>query len=822
MLSAETALELLAPDQADRVLLCEAPLVEGAVAAGVAARAGQALADVADEARRGLEPKAAHLGAGGLPEPPPVGAREDERPDAEGRVEVRNPHGLHARPLSRLVAAAAEWDAEVEVRNATTGAGPASARSPTGLALLGALSGHELVLSASGREAERAVEALVELAREGFGELEGETATGGTRSPSHTSTSRVTPTGGAPAAPVEPAAAAALPTAAGPAAAPTAAGSAVPAADAAGPAPSSAALPSAAPAPGAVLSGLPASPGVAVGPARLLRAAPRGVPRRPAGDPEAERRALDAARDHVREELDRRRRALEARAGPDEAAILAAGAGLLDDPALLDPAHAAIEGGTSAAAAWADAVEEVAAAYRTLADPYLRARAVDLEDVGARVVRRLLAEDEPGLEDLAGILVAEDLAPADAAALDPALVRGIVTSRGGPTSHGAILARALGVPAVAGAGPVALALEEGTELALDGEAGTVTVAPDAEHRARLEARGAQDALDREADRAAAHEPAITRDGTRVEIAANVGSPADASAAAEAGADGVGLLRSEFLFTQRSTLPDEYEQESAYRAVAERLRGRPVILRTLDVGADKPLAALPQPPEDNPFLGARGIRLSLEEPDTLRTQLRAALRVAADLPLRVMFPMVATVEELRAARSIAQEAREELERAGVRVPARPELGVMVEVPSAALCARVLAREVDFLSLGTNDLAQYVLAAERGNARVAGLVDGLHPAVLRLVAMTVEGAEEEGRWVGVCGELAADPLATPVLVGLGVRELSMAPPAIPRVKRAVREIELAAARELAAAALAAGSAAEVRRLVQVGCARARAPG
>jgi phosphoenolpyruvate-protein phosphotransferase len=414
-----------------------------------------------------------------------------------------------------------------------------------------------------------------------------------------------------------------------------------------------------------------------------------------------------------------------------------------------------------------------------------------------------------------GIVVADELAPADAAALDPGKVRGLVTAGGGPTSHGAILARALGVPAVAGAGPAALAVPDGTELALDGEAGTVTVAPAPELRTRLEARAAREEREREAERSAAREPARTRDGHRVEVAANVGTEADAAAAARFGAEGVGLLRTELLFTGRATLPGEEEQSRAYAAVARALPGRPVIVRALDVGADKPLAALPQPPEANPFLGARGIRLLLERPELLRTQLRAVLRVVAEPPLRVMLPMVATLQELRAARAVAERARDELTAEGVPVPARLELGIMVEVPAAALSARALAREADFLSVGTNDLSQYVLAAERGNPRVAGLVDALHPAVLRLVAMAVEGAEEAGRWVGVCGELAADPAATAVLVGLGVRELSMSPPAIPRVKRMVRELELPAARELARAALAAGSAAEVRSLVGIGC-------
>jgi phosphocarrier protein FPr len=292
----------------------------------------------------------------------------------------------------------------------------------------------------------------------------------------------------------------------------------------------------------------------------------------------------------------------------------------------------------------------------------------------------------------------------------------------------------------------------------------------------------------------------------VEVAANVGNPREVAAAVAAGADGIGLFRTEFLFMDRQTVPDEHEQEAAYRAAAEALGGRPLLVRTLDAGADKPVPALAQTHEANPFLGVRGIRLGLERPDLLLGQLRALVRVADDHPLRVMFPMVATVDELAA-------ARDALGRATAEVGLTPsiDVGIMVEVPAAALMARMLAADADFFSIGTNDLTQYVLAADRGNEHVAALNDPLHPSVLHLIAATVEGAAAAGRWVGVCGELAGDPLATRLVLGLGVRELSMAAPTIASVKEAVRSVDLADAERVAARALACATAAEVRALL-----------
>ena len=567
-----------------------------------------------------------------------------------------------------------------------------------------------------------------------------------------------------------------------------------------------------------MLQGLPASPGIAVGPARCLRAARVPVPDGPSQDREADTAALERAVAAAGDDIRGLRDSVADRAGGPEAAIFDAHLLFLEDEALLGPAREGITAeGKSAARAWADAVAEAAVAWDALDDPYLRARGADLRSVGDQVLRHLLcpaADAGPSGTSPApgapGIVVAPDLSPAEAAGLDPAHVLGVACAFGGPTSHGAILARSLGIPAVVGAGRALLGVIEGTPLALDGEAGTVTVDPPAATVRALEARRAGRARDEAEAQARAHDPAVTRDGARVRVEANVAGPQDIGAAVAAGADGVGLLRTEFLFLAADHLPGEDEQETAYRAVAEGLGGRPLTLRTLDVGADKPLPYLPLEREPNPNLGLRGIRLGLSRPEVLTAQLRAALRVAADHPLRVMFPMVATVDEVRRARELLDAARASLIAEGTSVPERVEVGIMVEVPAAALLVEAFVPLVDFFSIGTNDLAQYVLAADRGNAEVAALADALHPAVLRLIDTVVRAAAEGGRSVAVCGELAGDPLAIPLLLGLGITELSLAAARIPLAKQAVRATDLGAARRLAAQALAAGSAAEVREL------------
>jgi multiphosphoryl transfer protein len=747
VLSAEMALDLLPPDLRERVALSGAPLVEGAVAAAVTARAGAPLEQVAEEARGGLAPKTAHLAVETAPSVERTATPAGEA--LERLLTIRNRLGLHARPAARFVQTASSFDAEVSVSNLTRGGGPASARSLNALATLGVRQGHEILVSASGPAAEEALAALEALAERNFDEEARE----------------------APAAPTQPA------------------------------------PPRAAPEPGAALTGLPAAPGIALGPVRHLRAAELHIPSHPGGEPDHEWRVLEAALARVRQDLGAARAAVALRAGEYEAAIFDAHLLFLEDEALVGAARRSIdEQGANAAQAWDAAVKEAGAAWDRLEDDYLRARAEDLAAVGRQVLERLLGQAPAAVPSAPGIVVAPDLTPAQTAALEPSVVQGIATAFGGPTSHSAILARSLGLPAVVGLGEALLFLPEDTPLALDGEAGVAYPNPSAEVSAEYEQRARARAEVVRAARAAAQGPATTRDGTTIEVAANVGSLADVPAAMASGADGVGLLRTEFLFLDRGEMPDEEEQYRAYVGIARALEGRPLVLRTLDVGADKPLPYVEQHHEANPYLGERGLRLGLARPEMLETQLRAALRVAAEYPVKIMFPMVATIDEYRAAVRLLETVREESD-----LP-RPEVGVMVEVPSAALAADAFADEVDFFSIGTNDLTQYTLAAERGNERVAAIADPLHPAVLHLIQLVAEAGRTRGKWVGICGELGGDTLATPILLGLGVTELSAAPPLVPSVKDAVRAVALDDARNLAAEALGLESAAAVRDLLR----------
>jgi multiphosphoryl transfer protein len=750
LMSAEMAVEMAAGD--GRVLLSEAPLVEGAVAAAARARGGATLDEAAAEARGALRMKAEQLGAA---EEEPTAA-EPEVDGPELRLTVDIPLGLHARPAARLAGLAGRFSARMTVRNASRERGPADARSLTGIATLNVRQGDEIVVTAGGDDAAIALAAVRELADEHWGD--------DPDAPAPPPPGRASARTGSP--PNE--------SGSGDSAAGRRAGG---------------------------LTGVPAAGGIAVGPARPL-AAPRleVADDAPAGAPEAERAKLDAALEAVRADVARDRAAVAARAGEGEAAIFDAHAALLADPGLIGAAHEAIDDGRSAAQAWAGAARAAADAYRGLEDDYLRERAIDVEDVGGRVLARLQGEARQAAGE-EGIVVAAELTPAQAAQLDPELAQGIAGAHGGATSHAAILARALGIPAVVGLGPALLSVPAGTPLVLDGDAGTVDVDPGEEALAAARARRDEARVRAAALRERAREPARMADGERIEVFANLGSPREAAAAVEQGAEGVGLLRTEFLFLDRDEPPDEHEQAAVYAEIAAALDGRPLVLRTLDAGADKPLPFLRQAPEANPFLGVRGIRLALAEPELLRSQLRAAVRVAAEHPLKVMFPMVATLEEVRAARALLAEAGP---------PDGLEVGVMVEVPAVALQAERFAREIDFFSIGTNDLTQYALAAERGNERLAALLDGPVPAVLRLIAAVVDGARAHGRWVGVCGELAGDPDAAVLLAGLGVSELSMAAGRIPQVKAALRAVALPAAREAAARALDADDATAARAI------------
>ncbi|MGH2774364.1 MAG: phosphoenolpyruvate--protein phosphotransferase [Actinomycetota bacterium] len=750
VMSAEMAVEMIEESRRKRVLLCEAPLVEGAVAAATSAKLGRTLEEVAREARGGLMGKETHLGIAPEAADEPVAETRAAKsgPSIEATIVIQNPLGLHARPAARFVRAAGEQGARVEVTNLTTGRGPVDATSLNALTTLGIVQDHAIRVHAWGPDAESVVKAIEALAADNFGDPVEETAA---------------------EPPLAPASDAGLP-----------AGG---------------------------MAGLPASPGVALGRARRFSRPVPEVPTAPADDIENEIARLETAIAAASVEIGRLRNEVSSAAGEYEAEIFDAHVLMLEDATLQGRARDLIrdEKRNAADALWT-AVQDSASQFESLDNARLRERGRDVIDVGERVLAHLLGRPAPALQLSApGVLIVEELTPSTAAALNPGRVRGIATAAGGPTSHGAILARALGVPAVVGVGERLLDVPENTDLILDGDRGIVVVDPGVEMNEQYAEIARQQAEVAKAARAAAVEPAVTRDGTTIEVAANIGSVDEAIQAVAAGADGVGLLRTEFLFLERSAMPTEEEQFDTLSAIARALGDRPLTIRTLDVGADKPLPYLRQGSEENPFLGVRGIRLGLAQPDLLTTQLKAIARLASERPVRVMFPMVATVEELTEARRLLDEI------VGRERPKGLEVGIMVEVPSTAVLADRFTPDVDFFSIGTNDLSQYTLAAERGNADVASLADPLHPSVLKLISNTVAAASAHDAWVGICGELAGDASATGLLLGLGVTELSMAAPSIAGVKAAARTIDRPGAADLATRALEASSAPDVRRLL-----------
>jgi phosphotransferase system enzyme I (PtsI) len=563
------------------------------------------------------------------------------------------------------------------------------------------------------------------------------------------------------------------------------------------------------------IHGIAASRGIAIGPAFQFRRQELRIERGPVADRERERRRFQGAVDAARGQLEGIYKTAQAESGSDDAAIFEAHLMMLDDPEL----HASVESaimqqGINAETALYDAAEKIAAMLESLDDEYLSARAADVRDVSTRVLRILLGIDESPAAALAApsIIIAHDLTPSDTIGLDKSLVLGFCTAVGGATSHTAILARGLGIAALVGAGEAVLALPNDAPLILDGGQGTLLVNPDSETVSAYQARQSESASILLKAQAQAHKVAVTVDGHRVEVVANIGSAGDVHDALLAGAEGVGLLRSEFLYLERNHLPDEEEQYHAYRPIAKEFGERPVILRTLDVGGDKELPYLDLPAEDNPFLGVRAIRLCLARPELFKPQLRAALRAGAGNNLKLMFPMVAAVGEVRQARAMLEACRVELLAEGRAVAEEMEIGIMVEIPSAALMADKLAEEVDFFSIGTNDLAQYTMAADRTNSHVAPLASAFEPAVLRLIGHVIDAAHERGKWVGLCGELAGEPLAIPILFGLGLDEFSMNPPAIPQAKQIIRSLALPEAQAIAAAVLDLGDAAAVQAYVR----------
>ena len=522
------------------------------------------------------------------------------------------------------------------------------------------------------------------------------------------------------------------------------------------------------------------------------------ISRQPAADAEAEVAKLEKTLAAAEEELRGLYETAKEKMGEQEAEIFDAHLTILgDEYSVREPIIQRIrEQKQNAAAAITDQFDELAQMFRSLGDELMAERAADAEDLKQQLLRICLGCGRQDLSVLPGdvIVLAEELTPSDTVRMDTAHVKGIATRLGGATAHSAIIARTLGIPAAAGIDGWQTEALNGHMAILDGADGTLTVDPTDEETACYQSRKAQADCEAQALEAFRTCPSQTKDGAALEICANIGTPQEAQQAMKYGADGVGLFRSEFLFMDRDALPTEDEQFEAYRMAAQTMAGKPLIIRTLDVGGDKKLPTLELPHEDNPFLGFRAIRMTLSHPEIFRPQLRAILRAAAYGDVRVMFPMIGSMDQLREAKALLREQEQTLQAEGV--PTGPvKVGMMVEIPAAAVLAEEFAKEVGFFSIGTNDLTQYTLAVERGNAAVAHLYAPEHPAVLRLIAMTAQAAAERHIPCGMCGEAAGDPKLAPAFVGMGVNELSMSPRRVPAVRKLLSELTMDECRQAA---------------------------
>ncbi len=750
-LNAEMAIDLLAADQQRKVRFCDAPLVEGVLAAAVQSAGGGTMDAVIQEAQSAYHPPTDIAKETGTL------ALEHSDNAIHADYQIVNPLGLHARPAARFVTGLNACTSDVRLRNLTKNSGWVNAKSLNKVVTLEVVEGDYISVSADGEDAAQAHAVIGALIDENFGE----------------GPARIAPDA---APPLESA-------------------------------PATAQL-------GPVLNGIPISPGFAVAPAHHLRTELPSVDVTRVEDTEAEVARLEDALARARDEITGIMKRSRDTANEYDASIFKAHLLHLDDPEIADIARARIRGEQlNAEAAWQQTAAILIEDYACLDDTLLRARGDDLADVSNLVLRILSGATEPITEfDRPVVLCIPHLTPSDVPALDLEHVRGICVETGGKTAHAGILASGLPIPVVFGVGPRLREVEDGAEVILDGTTGTIDIAPDAK---------ALDNMKRKRDswvgriseaQAIKLDPAVTRDGQRRRVAANIASVDEAKIAVDSGAEEVGLFRTEFLYMNRDAAPDEEEQSKVYDKVVAQLGGRSLMIRTMDIGGDKPVPYLDRPGEANPNLGWRGLRYGLSNSDLFQTQLRAALRASAKGPVRIMFPMVSTLEEVLAARNELETAKESLSTAGRAFDPDTEIGIMIEVPAAAELAELIAPHIDFFSIGTNDLTQYVMAADRGNPNIADLFDSFHPAVLRAVKRTIVAAKDAGIWVGMCGAMAGDPLATPVLLGLGLDEFSMNSNQIPEFKLDFTKLSADACVDLAHETLVLTGADQVRECIK----------
>ncbi len=770
ILSTEMAIEMLPEEQRKGVKISNAPLVEGAMAAVVEASLGSSLEKV----------NASALAVVNLPkvageEVTPVKDEKIYIPEVNEIVlTLKNKFGLHARPAALFVQTAGSFTSQVLIKNITRNTNSVNAKSLLEVLTLGTEQGQQIVISAEGKDAKKALSALQELVESGLGEEIEEVS--------------IKPE----SLPAKPPVKIQLPTASEPV--------------------------YEKPEAQLILKGVGVSQGIAIGLAFVYNPKILTIPDYKVENIDKQfnrlANALNKAKQEIKELRDIiSREAGSKEAGSKEAEIFNAHLLFLEDNEFLGKIKTKItEDKINVESALMKIVREYTGKMRLMDSDLFRQRAVDIEEVGRRVLRILLGVGTQTMTTLPEkvIVLAEDLAPSDTIQMDREKVLGFCTARGSATSHTAILASSLGIPAVVGIGEKIKEVPENSILIIDSQEGLILVNPEKETLKLYQDK--QNDLHELKKRAVekALGSAITLDGRHVEVSANIGDLDTAKKALEFAADGIGLLRTEFLYLNREIPPGEEEQVQVYKEILETMGPRPVIFRTLDIGGDKPASYLSIPKELNPFLGWRAIRYCLDNPEILKTQLRAILRSGYGYNIKIMFPMITTLEELLKAKKILEEVRNDLQERGIKQAETFELGIMIEVPAAALMADVLAQEVDFFSIGTNDLIQYTMACDRTNEQVASLYQPLHPAVLHLIRIIIDSAHQAGKWVGMCGEMASLREAVPILLGLGLDEFSLSPQGIPEIKKIIGDMTVSQASEIANKALSLNSVEEIKKL------------